>query len=407
MVIAVLGGGASGLMAAIAASKHPGCEVHILERQNRVGRKLLATGNGRCNLTNTGLSVQAYHGERPEFVLPSLQRFGLKETLAFFQNLGLLTVADESGRVYPWSDQAGSVVDVLRFALETPNVHLHTGAEVTKICRQPEGGFLLTCEDGSLSASRVIAACGGLAGTALGGSMAGYRLLKSLGHHCTKLRPALVQLKSSYPRCASLKGIRAVCRLWLTQNGETTVENRGEVQFTAYGLSGPAIFELSRDACIGPGDWVCHLDLLPSLTGDALKDFLTRRKQQCPGLQAENLLTGTVHNRLGRILVQEAQIPLTASLSQLTPRDFAAVASVAKDFPFTLTGPMGMDSAQVTAGGLCTEEFDPVTLESRLCPGLYACGELLDIDGDCGGYNLQWAWSSGYAAGTSAGKDTP
>ena len=142
MVIAVLGGGASGLMAAIAASKHPGCEVHILERQNRVGRKLLATGNGRCNLTNTGLSVQAYHGERPEFVLPSLQRFGLKETLAFFQNLGLLTVADESGRVYPWSDQAGSVVDVLRFALETPNVHLHTGAEVTKICRQPEGGFL-------------------------------------------------------------------------------------------------------------------------------------------------------------------------------------------------------------------------------------------------------------------------
>ena len=231
MVIAVLGGGASGLMAAIAASKHPGCEVHILERQNRVGRKLLATGNGRCNLTNTGLSVQAYHGERPEFVLPSLQRFGLKETLAFFQNLGLLTVADESGRVYPWSDQAGSVVDVLRFALETPNVHLHTGAEVTKICRQPEGGFLLTCEDGSLSASRVIAACGGLAGTALGGSMAGYRLLKSLGHHCTKLRPALVQLKSSYPRCASLKGIRAVCRLWLTQNGETTVENRGEVQF--------------------------------------------------------------------------------------------------------------------------------------------------------------------------------
>ena len=136
MVIAVLGGGASGLMAAIAASKHPGCEVHILERQNRVGRKLLATGNGRCNLTNTRLSPQAYHGERPEFVFPSLQRFGLQKTLAFFQNLGLITVTDESGRIYPWSDQSGSVVDVLRFALEKPNVHLHTGAEVSKIRRQ-------------------------------------------------------------------------------------------------------------------------------------------------------------------------------------------------------------------------------------------------------------------------------
>lgn len=179
------------------------------------------------------------------------------------------------------------------------------------------------------------------------------------------------------------------------------------MQFTAYGLSGPAIFEISRDACAEPGDWACHLDLLPGITPPALVDLLTRRKEQCPGLPAEHLLNGTVHNRLGRILVQEAQIPLTASLSQLTALDLTAVAAAVKDFALTLTGPMGMDCAQVTAGGLRTGEFDPVTMESRRCPGLYACGELLDIDGDCGGYNLQWAWSSGYAAGTAAGKGQP
>lgn len=407
MVIAIVGGGASGLMAAIAASKSPDCQVHILERQSRVGRKLLATGNGRCNLTNTGLSIHAYHGEQPDFADPSLQNFGLKKTLSFFQHLGLLTVADDTGRVYPWSDQAGSVVDVLRFALEKPNVHLHTGAEVTQIRRQPDGRFLLSFGKETLAADRVIAACGGLAGTSLGGSMAGYQLLKPLGHRCTKLRPALVQLKSSYPRCASLKGIRAVCHLRLTKDQETVAETQGEVQFTAYGLSGPAIFEISRDACAEPGDWACHLDLLPGITPPALVDLLTRRKEQCPGLPAEHLLNGTVHNRLGRILVQEAQIPLTASLSQLTALDLTAVAAAVKDFALTLTGPMGMDCAQVTAGGLRTGEFDPVTMESRRCPGLYACGELLDIDGDCGGYNLQWAWSSGYAAGTAAGKGQP
>ena len=165
MVIAIVGGGASGLMAAIAASKSPDCQVHILERQSRVGRKLLATGNGRCNLTNTGLSIHAYHGEQPDFADPSLQNFGLKKTLSFFQHLGLLTVADDTGRVYPWSDQAGSVVDVLRFALEKPNVHLHTGAEVTQIRRQPDGRFLLSFGKETLTADRVIAACGGLAGT--------------------------------------------------------------------------------------------------------------------------------------------------------------------------------------------------------------------------------------------------
>lgn len=404
MVIAILGGGASGLAAAIAASENPACQVHIFERQNRVGRKLLATGNGRCNLTNRNLSPEVYHGADPGFVRPSLAAFGLEQTLDFFHGLGLMTTSEPSGRIYPWSDQAGSVVDVLRFALDRPNVCLHTGSEITRVRRTP-GGFLLIGPEGSATCGRLIVACGGLAGTALGGSMAGYQLLRSLGHHCTRLRPALVQLKSSYPRCASLKGVRANCRLTLTHDGNPVTEAVGEVQFTQYGLSGPAIFEISRHACDKPGLWACRLDLLPEISLEQLQQALTHRRAQAPRLLAENLLTGTVHNRLGRVLLQEAGLPMTAPLSTLTARDLALVSSLVKDFILTLTEPMGMDCAQVTAGGILTAEFDPATLESRLCPGLYACGEVLDIDGDCGGYNLQWAWSSGHAAGTAAGKE--
>lgn len=405
MITAILGGGASGLVAAIAASRNPACQVHIFERQSRVCRKLLATGNGRCNLANTHLTADAFHGTDPTFVLPSLQKFGLHQTLDFFGKLGLLTTTEPSGRVYPRSDQAGSVVDVLRFSLDRPNIHLHTGTEITKIHRDSKGGFLLTGGGDNFSCHKIVAACGGLAGTALGGSMSGYQLLRSLGHHCTKLRPALVQLKSSYPRCASLKGIRAVCNLRLTWDGEVIAQHSGEVQFTAYGLSGPAIFEISRDACSKPGDWVCHLDLLPEIPLELLCRLLSARQRQCPSLTAGNLLAGTVHNRLGQILVQEAGIPPNTPLAQLTSRDLRSAAGAVKDFSMTLTGPMGMDCAQVTAGGVYTAEFDPSTLESRICPGLYACGELLDIDGNCGGYNLQWAWSSGYIAGTEAGKE--
>lgn len=404
MEIAIIGGGASGLAAALAAAENPNCHVRLLERQNRVGRKLLATGNGRCNLTNANLSPQAYHGQEPDFARPSLESFGLDATLEFFHSLGLMTVREPSGKIYPWSDQAGSVVDVLRFALERPNITLHTGWEVRRV-RRVENGFLLSGQEGELFCGRLIVACGGLAGTALGGSMSGYQLLRSLGHRCSRLRPALVQLKSSYPRCASLKGIRANCRIQLLKNGDLVTENLGEVQFTQYGLSGPAIFEISRAACDGPGLWQCRLDLLPEMPREKLLQALVLRQHRCPNLEAGDLFTGTVHNRLGRVLVQEAGLSLSAQLESLLPRELGAAAAVAKGLTLELTEPMGMDSAQVTAGGILTRDFDPQTLESRLCPGLYACGEVLDIDGDCGGYNLQWAWSSGHTAGAAAGKE--
>lgn len=401
MRICVIGGGASGMMAALSA-REAGGSVCLLERQSRVGRKLLATGNGCCNLTNRSPLPGHYHGDYV-FVQAVLSAFPVEEALAYFRSLGLVTVTEPSGRVYPYSDQANSVVDVLRFALDSAGISVRTGCEVRRV-KQTKGGFSVTLPEESLEFDRVIIACGGIAGSKLGGSMSGYQLLRALGHRCTKLRPSLVQLRSSFPRMAALKGIRAQCKAEITKDGSLFSQGEGEIQFTEYGLSGPLIFDLSRDACSAPGLWQCRLDLLPQFSIADVKAYLCAKREHLPNLTAADLFTGLLHNRLGRVLTQGAGISQAASLSSLSDFELSQAAEQAKSFTLNLTEPLGMDSAQVTAGGIFTEEFDPTTLESRLVPGLFACGEVLDVDGDCGGYNLQWAWSSGRVAGLSAGK---
>ena len=402
MTVGIIGGGASGMAAALAAAQYPNTQVILLERQSRVGRKLGATGNGRCNLTNLHAGAGGYHGENPAFAGPALERYPVEETLNWFRALGLFTVAEDSGRVYPYSDQANSVVDVLRFALEKPNIRQELGFEVEKI-RKTSEGFQIAGNGQTIDVDRLIIACGGLAGTKLGGSMSGYKLLRSMGHHCTKLRPTLVQLKTGWAGVAGLKGVRANCHAAIYHDGALHRESTGEIQFTEVGLSGPVMFEISRDACQGSGEWICSLDFLPQWEEEALLRELLRRQETA--LPASELLTGILHNRLGRVLTQAAGISPNRQISELSKVQLQEAAAQVKSFEVSLTEPLGMDAAQVTAGGICTSEFDENTMESRLVPGLYACGEVLDIDGDCGGYNLQWAWSSGRLAGACAGKE--
>ncbi|MGN0998010.1 MAG: NAD(P)/FAD-dependent oxidoreductase [Faecousia sp.] len=402
MVIGIIGAGASGMAAAIAASENTNTEVIVFERQARVGRKLQATGNGRCNLTNIHAIPSSYLGDAPGFAEAALSRFDAEETIRWFRGLGLYSVTEASGRVYPYSDQANSVVDVLRFALMRENIRLLTGVEITKIHRK-DGGFLVQSMEDTFFCDRLIVACGGLAGTKLGGSMSGYQLLRSLGHGSTKLRPSLVQIKTGWSGVASLKGVRAGCKASIFRDGELHCESTGELQFTDYGLSGPVIFEISRDVCFGKGQWVCRLDFLPEVELCDLKEELSLRRQR--DLPVEELLTGILHNRLGRVLTKDAGIAGSRRVSSLTDSELDAACHAVKAFEVNLTEPMGMDSAQVTAGGVKTDGFDPETMESKLVPGLYACGEVLDIDGPCGGYNLQWAWSSGRLAGLSAGRE--
>ena len=402
MKIAIIGAGASGMAAAVTAAAFGTDQVLLFERQARVGRKLAATGNGRCNLTNRRTEPGRYHGSGADFVRPALEAFPPEKVLEFFQTLGLYTVTEPDGKVYPYSDQANSVVDVLRFALDRKNITLLTGTEIAGVKRLPRGFRLKSADGQSWDCDALIVACGGAAGTKLGGGLSGYQLLRSLGHHCTKLSPSLVQLKSDPGVVQGLKGVRANAGLQLTVNGALLAASRGEVQFTDYGISGPAVFEISRAAALAEGA-VLQLDLLPGYSAADLLSALCIRISRFPTLEAGDLLTGILHNRLGKMLVKACGIPLSAPITAIKWEQLNDVVQICHAFRLPIVGNLGMEGAQVTAGGIVTQEFDPYSLQSRLVPGLYACGEVLDVDGDCGGFNLQWAWASGMQAGQLKG----
>ena len=396
--VAVIGGGASGMMAALTAAEDKNNRVVLFERQQRPARKLLATGNGRCNLTNTLAASENYHSEQEGFADAVLQSFTPADTLDFFHGLGLLTVEEYGGRVYPLSNSANSVADVLRFALEKAGVEMRTSCPVRELKRNGKGYTVVTDGD-ALSADFVIVACGGAAGAKLGGVSDGYELLKDLGHKRTRLYPALVQLitEAEYPR--ALKGVRADAAVKLLGGEKVLTESVGELQFTDNGVSGPAAFDISRTAAqIGEGA-VISVDFMREYSPEQVREMINSRCLALPELETAQLFTGLLHNRLGRMLVKYAALPASAPLKELTEKQKETAAKVCKQFRLKLSGTEGFDSAQVTAGGVKTSGFDPVTLQSWFNPGLFACGEVLDVDGDCGGYNLQWAWASGRTAG--------
>ena len=397
--VIILGAGASGMVAALTAAESKNRRVLLLERQQRVGRKLLATGNGRCNLTNTGASPARYHGAEADFVRPALAAFPPEAALEFFRELGLVTVTEPGGRVYPLSDSANSVVDVLRFALDAAGVELRAACPARALRREKQGGFSVVTDAETLRADRLIVACGGAAGLKLGGVGDGYELLAMLGHKRTALYPSLAPIltEPEYPR--ALKGVRADCRLRLDGGGETLAETAGELQFTETGVSGPAAFELSRAASVGGKGLTLTADYFRDYPADAVPALLRARRARFQALNASEALTGMLHNRLGRMLVKYAGLDANAPLSSLSDGDLDRLAQSCRDFRLAVRGVAGFDAAQVTAGGVRTSGFNPETLESWYVPGLFACGEVLDVDGDCGGFNLQWAWASGRLAG--------
>ena len=402
--VLIIGGGAAGMLAALTALEDPNNTVLLSERQARVGRKLLSTGNGRCNLSNRHASPVHYHGRQPDFCRYALEQFPVADTLAFFSDLGLETVTEPDGKIYPRSNTANSVLDVLRYALEHPRLHLLPGDGVADL-RKKGSTFSVTFTSGEKRSdiNKVILACGGAAGSKVGGVLDGYKLAKALGHHRTALYPSLVQVKTdpTYPR--SLKGVKTDAHLRLCRGKTVLAGNEGEILFTEYGVSGPAVFEISRYAAGGEG-LTLHLDLWAEKSHEAICAHLARRcrsKAGCAGSEqtAGCIFAGVLHSRLGQVVAKAAGLSPAVPLGSLQAADLDALAAQCKDFPLPVTGTCGFDQAQVTAGGLDTAEFDPHTLQSRLVSGLYACGELLDVDGDCGGYNLQWAWSSGRLAG--------
>ena len=397
--VLIIGGGASGMAAALSAAASPDNRVVMLERQARVGRKLLSTGNGRCNLTNMSCSPAHYHGEEASFVIPALSAYPPEGILSWFRSLCLVCTEQPGGRVYPFSDSASSVLDVLRYALESSGVRLCAGESVLSASFS-KGCFQVQTTSSAYQADALIVACGGKAGGKVGGVSDGYDILRSFGHRCSRLYPALVPLHTDtdYPR--ALKGIRTDAHIRLAGGSSLLAESCGEVQFTEKGISGPAVFDVSRAASVQGGE--LELDLFRGLSAPELLALLRQRRGISPDLEAGSAFVGMLHSRLSSVLVRAASIRPSVPLKSLTDRELSLLAEKAKKFRLRVTGTDSFDAAQVTAGGILTADFSPETLESRLVPGLFACGEVLDVDGDCGGYNLQWAWASGLLAGRIA-----
>lgn len=394
--IVIIGGGASGLMAAIAA-KHEDTQVVILEREKRVGKKILATGNGRCNMTNMYAALENYHGTEPEFVKGAIKRFWVTQTLEFFSELGILWKEEKNGKVYPYSDTASSVLDVLRRKVENENIEVICEFDVKEAIKS-KSGFQITSYDGRrIFADSLIIAAGGKATPSLGSNGSGFDLLRAFGHKVTKLSPSLVQIKTETEVVRKIKGLKINGRMSLGDKTES-----GEILFTEYGLSGPPVFSLS--AYLNNQKYAC-IDLMPEYSFDEIKSLLYQRCAYLYDVTLEEFFTGMLNKRIGQALLKSVNIsPLSRLCSTLSEKEINNIVSAIKCWKFTLCGTMSWNNAQVTRGGVYTSEFNPSTMESRIVPQLYACGEVLDIDGDCGGYNLQWAWSSGYIAGNSSAK---
>ncbi len=408
--VAVVGGGASGMTAAIAAAR-AGCRVCLLEALPRVGKKLLATGNGRCNISNRAAGVEHCRCQGL-YIVPGRNGV-LTETFAavppravwdFLESIGISLSHEDEGRMYPKSGQASSVLDMLRCELERLGVTTLCGFEVTSVRRKGDS-FTLRSADGSVAARRVVMANGSKASPQLGGTDSGIRLMCAMGHTSTATRPSLVPLRCSAPVLRSLKGVRVRCEVSLIRKGKELYSDFGEVQFADGMLSGIVIFQLSaRLAAAGGGEAQVVLNLLPELAeGDNLL-MLKKRRSDLPHLTLENFLGGVFNKKIAVALMkQTVDLPLTERAERLTDRQLEQLADNIKAWSFTVTESAGWQQAQCMSGGIRLDEFGD-DLQSRIMPGLFACGELLDCDCDCGGYNLHWAWTSGLAAGAAAAK---
>ncbi len=413
--VTVIGGGAAGLLAAITAAGC-GARTTLIEHMDRVGKKLLSTGNGRCNYTNAMQDISCYRGECPAFVLPVFAQFGHEETVAWFRELGIWPKT-RGAYFYPASDQAASVLDVLRMECAYRRVDLHTGCHLSAL-KKDKKYWQVSTSQGAISTKTVIFATGLLAAPKTGSDGSAIPYIEGLGHHFIDIVPALVQLQGKQSFFRSLAGIRAEALISLQiQNGhfspgeasageETVYREQGELQLTDFGISGIPVFQLSRFATRALSQKrrvTALIDFLPSVTREETLALLAARfGGQAHGKTAQEALVGLFHKKLGEVLLKEAGIPLHLPAAQVSAADRERLTEQIKRLRVDIIGSKGMDAAQVCAGGVDTREVDPATLESKLAGGIYFAGEVLDIDGACGGYNLQWAWSSGYVAGSHA-----
>ena len=401
--IAVIGGGASGLMAAITAKKS-GKEVVILERKDRILKKVLITGNGRCNITNVNANISNYFGKNISSVENILNKFTPQDTMDFFYGLGIVCNEENRGKVYPLSGQASSVVDALRFEAEKLGIKIETEFYVRKI--EKDGfKFKIYSEDKKkIEAGRVILAAGGQSYPELGSNGSGFELAKELGHSVTKLSPSIVQLKTEKNQVKGLQGIKTDVAVTAYGDNKKICTYDGELLFTDYGISGNVVFNISFVMPLYK-NVEFEIDFMEKFDYNELYEMLKERKRILSHLTMENYFNGMINKKLGQFLSKVSGIEkLSKPVKDLNDSDIRKLCTVLKKYRVKILETTGFKNAQVTAGGVLLDEVNIETLESKIVKGLYFSGEVLDVYGECGGFNLQWAWASGHIAGENSAK---
>ena len=400
--VAVIGGGASGMMAAVTAASE-GARVILLEHKDRIGKKILSTGNGRCNFTNIHQEPICYHSEDPLFPWEVVEKFNAQAVISFFLQLGVYS-KNRNGYIYPNSDQASAVLDAFRMELDRLKVEIRTGVECREI-RPGKKGFTVLTDQGPVRADRVILCAGSKAAPTTGSDGSGYDLAKKLGHRILPVLPALTALKCEEKFFKSIAGVRANGSVSIWSGGECIAKDTGEIQLTDYGISGIPVFQVSRYASkllYEKKEMDAVLDFMPDFTKEQTNAFLRARAKTRPDKSAEMFLIGLFHKKLCDLWIRLSEIPRQRKTGELTEDEIARLTDLIKEFRVRVRETNPYDKAQVCCGGVDTREVNPETLESVYVPGVYFAGEILDVDGMCGGYNLTFAWASGYVAGKAA-----
>ena len=400
--IAVIGGGASGLMSALTAASY-GAAVCLIEQKDRVGKKILSTGNGRCNYTNLYQTPECYHSSNPDFPWKIISAFDVNETVAFFQELGICP-KNRDGYLYPNSDQASSVLDVLRMECRERHVQILTDRKCTEILPKKKH-FLIRTTQENITSDSVILCAGSKAAPVTGSDGSGYSLAKRLGHSLIPVLPALVQLKCREKFYKSISGVRIQGSLCIYADGKKLAEDKGEIQMTAYGISGIPVFQVSgyaAEALYQKKQVEAVLNFMPDHTEEECLKILKDRVNTRPHKTLEEFFTGLFSKKMSDLWVRLSGISREKQVGKLSHSEFQNLCRLIQSFRTIVTDTNPFEQAQVCRGGIDTREVSAQTMESLLIPGLYFAGEILDVDGLCGGYNLQWAWSSGRVAGKEA-----
>ena len=400
--VAVIGGGAAGMMAAITAARE-GVKVTILEHKDRIGKKILSTGNGRCNFTNTYQTPACYRSDNRDFAWNIIQKFNVEKTISFFKELGIYP-KDRNGYLYPYSDQAAAILEVLQIEIAKLDICVMTEINVLDI--QPvKRGIRVTTDKKTITVDSVIFACGSKAAPVTGSDGSGYQLAKLLGHRIVPVLPALVQLRCAEKFYKSISGVRVQGTVEIYADDISLASDTGEIQLTNYGISGIPVFQVSRYAAkaIYQKQLVTAvLNFMPDMNKDEFLSFLQERITLCPHKTLDEFFTGIFPKKLCELWIRLSRLPKEMRVSDLSGEQLEKLVLLIQHLRTHITETNAFEQAQICCGGVDTTEINPDTLESNYVPGIYFAGELLDVDGICGGYNLQWAWSSGFVAGREA-----